>query len=254
MSRDANTAEPFMLKPALRWLISLLVTLHLAGVFSAALWQSIFVAYDIFPMPQRERMYGALPERPPMAADGLPADAIRIPVTPQAGDAEVVGPPAAGDPPPDVRPLLLRWMGPYLDQLFMGGGYNFFSPDPGACLIIRYVVDMPDGSQVRGQIPDLDTQWPRLRYHRYFMISSQANRFRPEANNGHPIALYLLKKHGGRRVRLDLLVHFLLTPEEVIAGKDPNGADQYQMITPYELNAGEAEQMPEEVLPPGVRQ
>lgn len=248
MTRDAQNSEISPLHPALRMLISLLVTIHLAGVFSAALWQSIFVAYDIFPMPERERMYGAVSAPPGVAADGLPPDAIRIPVTPQAGDAELVAPTEGSDEPPDVRPLLLRWMGPYLDQLFMGGGYNFFSPDPGGSFIIRYVVDLPDGNVVEGQWPNLDEQWPRLLYHRYFMITSQALRFRPEANNARAYAQYLLNKHGGQRVRLFLRHHFLLRPEEVLAGEDPNAIEQYRDINQYELSADGAEP-PEEVLP-----
>jgi hypothetical protein len=244
-SSPDKPGSPSALQPAVRALISVLVTVHLAGVFTAALWQSVAVAYDVFPMPARERMYGSLPAEPRTGPGGLPAEAIRIPVS---VDQDPAAEQLTAGQGPDPRPWLLRWMAPYLDQLFMGGGYNFFAPDPGESLVIHYTVEMDNGEEIHGKLPDLDAQWPRLRYHRYFMITSQALRFR--ANNAEAYARYLLALHGGRRIHLFLKQHILLRPEEALDNKDPNAESQFRILREFATTREEMEAPAvEEVLP-----
>ena len=55
--------------------------------------------------------------------------------------------------------------------LFMGHGYRFFAPNPSASHLVQYKVTRDDGTQVEGAFPDRDSMWPRLLYHRWFMLS-----------------------------------------------------------------------------------
>ena len=55
--------------------------------------------------------------------------------------------------------------------LFMGHGYRFFAPNPGDSHLVKYKITKSDGTQIEGMFPDRDTMWPRLLYHRWFMLS-----------------------------------------------------------------------------------
>jgi hypothetical protein len=59
----------------------------------------------------------------------------------------------------------------YGQFLYIDRGYAFFAPDPGPSHLIQAAVTDQDGTKVEKMIPDLDDQWPRLLYHRYFMLS-----------------------------------------------------------------------------------
>jgi len=63
---------------------------------------------------------------------------------------------------------------PYINAMFLDHGYAFFAPDPGPSHLIRYRVEFDDGRlPIEGVFPDLDRHWPRLLYHRHFMLSEQ---------------------------------------------------------------------------------
>lgn len=65
--------------------------------------------------------------------------------------------------------------GPYLQLFSLNNGYRFFAPDPGPGHLIRYeLLDDSDNIVESGQFPDRDKHWPRLMYHRNFMISEMA--------------------------------------------------------------------------------
>ncbi len=55
--------------------------------------------------------------------------------------------------------------------LFMGHGYRFFAPNPGDSHLVQYKITKSDGTQILGIFPDRDSIWPRLLYHRWFMLS-----------------------------------------------------------------------------------
>lgn len=55
--------------------------------------------------------------------------------------------------------------------LFMGHGYRFFAPNPSDSHLVQYKITKNDGTQVEGVFPDRDDVWPRLLYHRWFMLS-----------------------------------------------------------------------------------
>jgi len=55
--------------------------------------------------------------------------------------------------------------------LFLGHGYRFFAPDPGPTHRLLYRGVHADGTEFSGHFPDRDNNWPRLLYHRWFMLS-----------------------------------------------------------------------------------
>jgi len=77
------------------------------------------------------------------------------------------------DPPPSSE--LSRWVAggfrPYAQFMSLNNGYRFFAPDPGPGHLIRYEVVGPSGVIEKGRFPDREKHWPRLLYHRHFMIS-----------------------------------------------------------------------------------
>ena len=57
--------------------------------------------------------------------------------------------------------------------LFLGHGYRFFGPDPGPSHILEYRIGNGNENEtaVVSRFPDRDQHWPRLLYHRWFMLS-----------------------------------------------------------------------------------
>ena len=66
---------------------------------------------------------------------------------------------------------IAKTVAPLHRGLFMGHGYRFFAPNPGDSHLVQYKITKSDGTQVEGKFPDRDAVWPRLLYHRWFMLS-----------------------------------------------------------------------------------
>ncbi len=64
---------------------------------------------------------------------------------------------------------------PYVEIMGLNNGYRFFAPEPGPSHLIRYDAELADGSTRTATIPDLASEWPRLLYHRHFMLSEFLN-------------------------------------------------------------------------------
>ena len=83
--------------------------------------------------------------------------------------APLSGPPPATD--------IARWFSnsllfrPYTRGVAIDNGYRFFAPNPGPSHIVYFEIDLESGEQIKGQFPDREDHWPRLLYHRYFMLS-----------------------------------------------------------------------------------
>jgi hypothetical protein len=76
----------------------------------------------------------------------------------------------AAEGSPAIRPLAL--LQPYVNLLYLNHSYFFFAPNPGPNHLVRYELEFDDGRQpVVGEFPDRHEQWPRLLYHRHFMLS-----------------------------------------------------------------------------------
>ena len=63
---------------------------------------------------------------------------------------------------------------PYIDVTQASHGYGFFAPEPGPSHLVEFRFPKPGEAEPDlEQIPDLKKQWPRLRYHRHFMLSEK---------------------------------------------------------------------------------
>lgn len=63
----------------------------------------------------------------------------------------------------------------YSQFAYLDHGYAFFAPDPGPSHLIAATVKAKDGQTTELRYPDLGDQWPRLMYHRHFMLAEFLN-------------------------------------------------------------------------------
>ena len=135
--------------------------------------------------------------------------------------ALVVGPMAV---PPSSILMTRAWdvFQPYLEAAYLNHGYHFFAPEPGPSHLVHYELEMPDGSRREGVFPNLDEHWPRLLYHRHFMLSERLAAAPPETEwiqrYSESYARHLLVRHGAKRVSLTLRRHLLPYPDQVQDG------------------------------------
>jgi len=127
----------------------------------------------------------------------------------------------------------------YLDALYLNHGYHFFAPDPGPGRLIHYWVYNERGDQIdEGEFPNRDLQWPRLLYHRYFMLAEQGDApiWRPtEAESRHwrqayltAYARQLLREHDAAAVRVQRILHLQLSLEHALEGKTLTDPEDYR--------------------------
>ncbi len=159
--------------------------------------------------------------------------------------AAVVLPPLAGPPPAsELATRLLQPLRPLVGAVYLGHGYRFFAPDPGPGHSIRWTVEQADGTRLSGSLPDREADWPRLLYHRRFMIAEKIAPLVPPADAPAEVrraaradwlplvkgvAGQLLERHAGARVELALVEHYLPAPEELTAAEPGPMAD---LVTP----------------------
>jgi hypothetical protein len=68
--------------------------------------------------------------------------------------------------------LLRMATGPYVDFMYLSHGYSFFAPNPGPSHLLECEVNSDSKWRV---FPDRKDDWPRLLYHRFFMLSEFYN-------------------------------------------------------------------------------
>ena len=162
--------------------------------------------------------------------------------------AAVIVPPLAGPPPAsDLAMAALQPLRPLVGSLFLGHGYRFFAPNPGPGHSIQWTMQMADGSTRQGSIPDRNADWPRLLYHRRFMISEKIAAFVPppdapadvrQQSRGDwqplvkDVAGHLLHRYGGAQVTLQMTEHYLPEPEEVIRSGQGGAEQGRDAVTP----------------------
>ncbi len=71
---------------------------------------------------------------------------------------------------PSVQTLSAPVRG-YGEFLYLNRGYAFFAPDAGPSHLIQAAITGADGNRVEQMYPDLNRHWPRLLYHRHFMLA-----------------------------------------------------------------------------------
>lgn len=163
----------------------------------------------------------------------------------------------------------------YGQFLYLDRGYAFFAPDPGPSRLIQVAVVSDDGSIEETTYPDRELQWPRLLYHRHFMLTEYLSESYVEP--GPPEILFetdpeealwwerrrgryeflrqsmvdhLQTKHPGKRVALRRVVHYIPALEDFQA--EPIALNDSRLYEPlldqatYEV----VEESPTEVIPP----
>jgi len=63
------------------------------------------------------------------------------------------------------------WLAPYIEFAYLNHGYFFFAPEPGPSHLMNFQLTLADERQVSLAFPDKRNQWPRLLYHRHFMLA-----------------------------------------------------------------------------------
>lgn len=167
--------------------------------------------------------------------------------------AVFVAPWSAPPPSSDLARTVAGWFAPYLHLAYLNHGYRFFAPDPGPSHLVRYELEMPDGSIKTGRFPDVGEHWPRLLYHRHFMISesvfnitqpfvesppggfvnaAQREAFETEKQRSsiivRSLARYMIQQHGARRVRLFVQTHHIPAPWDLESGMQLDDQRLYQ--------------------------
>jgi hypothetical protein len=140
---------------------------------------------------------------------------------------------------PPSSPLaqtIAGWFRPYVEGAFLNHGYKFFAPDPGPTHLVRYELELADGTKQTGIFPNLKEQWPRLLYHRHMMLSERLDG-PPQAywigDFSRSYAQHLLDERQARSVTLYLVTHALPSPTQVQAGMkldDPSLYRERQLI------------------------
>ncbi len=144
-------------------------------------------------------------------------------------------------------------LSPYIQAARLDNGYRFFAPEPGPGHLVRYEVVTRDGRKIDGAFPDKKTEWPRLLYHRYFMLSEFLNSISvpEEVAKSAPAdskmaelatayaesyAGHLVHKYDAQSVKLYLQQHKLPTMQEVRAGKKLSDPELYEerLVVDYE--------------------
>ncbi len=60
---------------------------------------------------------------------------------------------------------------PYIEFAYLNHGYFFFAPEPGPSHLMDCRLTFDDGRKANLRFPDRKAQWPRLLYHRHFMMA-----------------------------------------------------------------------------------
>jgi len=77
-----------------------------------------------------------------------------------------------------ASPSASAWYAPvraYSQFAYLDHGYAFFAPDPGPSHFFEAAITNSFGEIVERKFPDLTVQWPRLLYHRHFMLAEFLN-------------------------------------------------------------------------------
>jgi hypothetical protein len=166
--------------------------------------------------------------------------------------AIIAAPWSGPEPSGPLVASIVRPFGPYLDATYSGHGYRFFCPAPGPSHLIRYTLKMPDGSTISDVFPNLQTEWPRLFYHRHFMLTDKlANLWHPEQPDSsappeareewrrfreafeaitRSYALHLMDSRGATEATLEFVQHNLPSPQLVVEGKSLSDPASYEVL------------------------
>lgn len=131
---------------------------------------------------------------------------------------------------------------PYNQALFLDHGYHYFAPDPGPSTLISYRIERPGDVPVKGRFPDTAI-FPRLLYHRYFMLSENVWGF-PEQTQDECFEAYarhFADKNDADTISLTILSHIPSSIARIRAGgklSDPETFEE-EPFGDYDFRDGE---------------
>lgn len=172
--------------------------------------------------------------------------------------AAVILPPLAyqSDGPSGVSPIIQTATAPvrpYGEFLHLNRGYAFFAPDPGPSHLFQIArLNEENLPEEEWLYPSLDHQWPRLSYHRHFMLAEYLNRIHrpvdfPEGLDQSIIADLQLERRRYEHVRRSMIEkmrkelshenialrrieHALLLPQDYLSGIQIDDRRTYQVL------------------------
>ena len=176
---------------------------------------------------------------------------------------------------PDAQ-IVRGGLAPYIDLAYLHHGYFFFAPNPGPSHLMDIRLIDEDGSTRHLRLPNHRAQWPRLLYHRHFMLSEflfQLYTPQPELadiNAAMPIRQawqrdremfervrgsmerHLAKRYGAKSAEIQLMEHRLPNAIEVFDQQLPIDDEQFYILLPDSPLEIEPDLPPEstERLPP----
>ena len=131
--------------------------------------------------------------------------------------------------------------GPYVEFAYINHGYFFFAPEPGPSHLIDCTLVDSEGTESSLRFPDRQLQWPRLLYHRHFMLTENLQQlwvppFDPEladpqvASNWQAdrkrytlirssMERHLIHRYKAERATIERVEHRLPSDEEVFGQK-----------------------------------
>jgi hypothetical protein len=131
----------------------------------------------------------------------------------------------------------MQW---YLDALYMNQGHSFFAPEVGPGQIVRYELFDQSGRLIEpGELPSRKEHWPRLRYHRHFMLADQAGipsdnpQYRDHWQRKYleSYADHLLRTHdNAESVRVLRVVHWPIPRDFALKGRKLTDPESYQTV------------------------
>lgn len=132
---------------------------------------------------------------------------------------------------------------PYVDVMNLNHGYAFFAPDPGPSHLVQYRLEFDDGRPpIERVFPDIERHWPRLLYHRHFMLAEQLNGdfVPPQSPWDRGRKLYeqkwrsyeqhLLSISGASRVTLQRVEHAIPPHENFFENRVPINDEQWYRV------------------------
>ncbi|QGJ72058.1 Hypothetical protein PBC10988_37730 [Planctomycetales bacterium 10988] len=150
--------------------------------------------------------------------------------------------------PPGSRLMSRLYTGSlfYTRTLSLDMTYRFFSPDPGPSKMMRYELTLADGETKTGYLAEANSQWPRCRYHRHFMLSEKMGGWHRDHTlyNAYlqDYANHLMKEHQAKHVKLYLIYHQQPNREAFVGGTALDDSTLYreEQVFPIPAEAEES--------------
>ncbi len=118
-------------------------------------------------------------------------------------------------------------LAPYIEFAYLHHGYFFFAPEPGSSHLMDCRLTLQDGKQVAVMIPDKKKQWPRLLYHRHFMLSEflhqlhEVQAFDVFAQVRTSMCDHMVAKYNAKSVEIGRVEHILPGQDEYFRQRTP---------------------------------